>query len=207
MKLKVGMRVKVKEDCMNGNFKKGEKFTLEQGALEGTFHVGPAGGLDSKDIKKYFIRLKKKKPVEEPKKEEIPVLTKKRVLYPWMQKEQSKAFKFMLAHLSDKRGYDKIISGDENINKFIKQIVDKALKFFPNLYSTVAKHYKEHGRELTEKEFHNLCVMRLTCMIVYEKENKKVVTLPEHPANCPSKFQDVKDLCLKLIEKKSIYNA
>lgn len=195
------MRVKVKQDCMN-NFKKGEKFTLEKSDSKKEFKVGPTT-LTSKQIKQYFIRLKKKK-IEESK-EEIPVLTKKRVLFPWMQKEQSKAFKFMLAYLADKKGYDKVISGDENFNKFIKNIVDKALGFFPTLYTMVKTHYKEHGRDLTEKEFHNLCVMRLTCMIVYEKDNKKVVALPEHPTNCESKFQDVKDLCLKMIEKKTTY--
>jgi hypothetical protein len=129
---------------------------------------------------------------------------KKRVLFPWLKKHQGRAYKCSLALIADKEGFEKVIKGDIAFNAHLKMIVDKTNTIFPSMYKMVRKFYNKRGRELSKKEFIMVAVARLTFMFKYEKENKEVIRLPEHPNNA-EKLKSIVNFCERLIKSEKTY--
>lgn len=131
---------------------------------------------------------------------------KKRVLYPWLKKHQGRAFKCSLALIAEKQGFERVIKGDIAFNAYLKMIVDKTNTVFPSMYKTIRKFYNAHGRELSKKEFIMVAVARLTFMFKYEKENKEVIRLSEHPFNA-EKLKPIVKFCERLIASEKTYKV
>lgn len=134
------------------------------------------------------------------------VEAKKRVLYPWLKKHQGRAFKCSLALIAEKQGFEKVIKGDIAFNACLKMIVDKTNTVFPSMFKTVRKFYNAHGRELNKKEFIMIAVARLTFMFKYEKENKTVIRLSEHPFNA-AKLKPIVKFCERLLASEKTYKV
>jgi hypothetical protein len=131
---------------------------------------------------------------------------KKRVLYPWLKKYQGKAYKCSLALIAEKQGFEKVIKGDIAFNAHLKMIVDKTNTIFPSMYKTIRKFYNKRGRELSKKEFIMIAVARLTFMFKYEKENKEVIRLPEHPFHA-ERLKTAVEFCERLIKSGKTYKV
>jgi hypothetical protein len=190
MKIYDGKRVKSKGTL--DDFPKGEKYSIE---IQEDKSIEIDGNVITKEmIEKHFIGLK---PLPKP----IEVITRKvRILYPWLRTDIGKSYKYMLALIAD-QGWDRVLSGDINYCAYLKEVIEKTNKIFPEMYSTVAKFYKDKGRIITEKQFIPIAMGRLTMMFRVDKEEGKVERLHEHPEFSPSKFADVIEKCQKLIKK------
>ena len=129
---------------------------------------------------------------------------KKRVLYPWLKKHQGRAYKCSLALIAEKQGFERVIKGDIAFNAYLKMIVDKTNTVFPSMYKTIRKFYNKRGRELNKKEFIMIAVARLTFMFKYEKENKEIIRLPEHPFKA-ERLKTAVGFCERLIKSEKTY--
>ena len=150
-------------------------------------------------------KTKKEKPKEKSKKKSPPREKKKRILFPWLKKKQGRTYKAMLAYLADQKGFGDIISGKLNINRFFDQICTQTDSIFPSMRKTVQEFYKEGGRVLTDREFRQIAICRLRMMFKFDKKEKELKILNEHPTHAP-KLQKAIPLCRKLVRKKLTYD-
>jgi len=129
---------------------------------------------------------------------------KKRVLYPWLKKHQGRAYKCSLALIAEKLGFEKIVKGDIAFNSFLKVVVDKTNIIFPSMFKAVRKFYNKKGRELTKKEFNMIAIARLTFMFKFDRENKTIIRLSEHPHHA-EKLKSIVSFCERLIKSEKTY--
>lgn len=192
MKLFTGKRLKCIENF--GDFSKGEKFTVEK--VTDKYCKIQGNKLTLETINKHFKGLK-------PKNKEIKTEDKKkRVLFPWMKNETGQRYKTMLALLADKKGWDKVISGEVSYNKRLLTIVKRTNEYFPDMFKIVSEFYSSKGRTLTEKEFTPIAMGRITMMFRYDKEKKEVLQMPEHPLKCGGKLDSALKYCQNLLKEK-----
>jgi len=130
---------------------------------------------------------------------------KKRVMFPWLKKKRGRAYKCMLAVLAEKEGFGKVKSGNLTFGKFIREIVQKTNRIFPRMFKVVRKFYKTNGRKLTRKEFENIALGRIRIMFFFDKKEKKIRKLDEHPENSPKLKKSV-IFCKKLLKNGSTYD-
>lgn len=129
---------------------------------------------------------------------------KKRVLYPWLKKHQGRAYKCSLALIAEKVGFERVVKGDIPFNTFLKAIVEKTNTVFPSMFKMVRKFYNRKGRELTKKEFNMIAIARLTFMFKFDKENKTIIRLSEHPHHA-LKLKSIVNFCERLIKSEKTY--
>jgi len=140
------------------------------------------------------------------KKEKKSGKKKKRVNFPWLKKKQTKTLKYFLAYYLDKIGFAKVIRGKLSFGSYVqKKVIPVVRRKFPSAYRIVKKHYKEHGRKLSRKEFNNLIFLRISAMFKYRKGDKKIEKTSEHPLKSKKKNMKCSGLAKLLIEMDKTY--
>lgn len=208
MKLPIGTKLVATEDWAK-NFKKGEEYIVSKHVKVGEtgkeYLISDLAHFPKEVIKKHFKLVENKKKDKVDSKDTKVKTPRKRVLFPWMKTYQGRCYKAMLAILADRKGWNKVITGDVNFNKRLGTIIIETNKYFPEMYTIVSKFYSDKGRMLEKKDFIPIAKGRLTMMFKFDRTNKKIVKLHEHPENSAGKFADAIQTCHELIEKNKEY--